>query len=295
MSASTPFSESRPQLLTIGASEAAGVLNCSPWDNPFSIFQQKMSRKAKPVSAAMRWGKRLEDLIAGYYADTVGQAVHGDGETVHVSPFWPWLHATPDRWRADGGLVEIKTAREPAGWGSEFTDEIPAHHKVQCQHQMAVLNCERMDLAVLIAGSDFRVYHLQRDHDFVTQLVEVLRVFYEEHLLTGVAPPWDWSHPATLEALTKLEKLDRGRTVTLAGEEGRLLEEYLHWRARQRDAAAELEVLKTKILGFMGDAGRAVNGDGSLQAYRRVVSRQAYQVAPSTYVRLDVHERKEKA
>lgn len=289
------FSEIRSKLKTIGASDSPAIMGVSPWGNPLSVYHQKTQGLIPKSNKAMEMGKVLEDTVAKMYEIDTKHKLTGDGEQIHVSPFWPWMHATPDRWRDDGLLVEIKTTGSADDWGAEQTDEIPVVYKVQCQHQMAVLNCERMDVAVLISGQDFRVYHLERDHDYITRMVLVLKAFYEDHILKEVPPAIDYEHPATAFALSRLIKFDPAILLTWqqGSHEDLMLASYLKAKRDQAEATQRMSDCKAKILGLMGNAGKAFGGDGR-SCKRQVVNRKKYEVEASSYVRLDVHEKKEK-
>jgi len=288
------FSETRGKLQTIGASDSPAVLGVSPFANALSVYMQKVQGVQVKVNRAMEMGKILEDTIARLYEKQTGHTLKGDGETIHQSPFWPWMHATPDRWRDDGLLVEVKNVREETGWGAEWTDDIPIYYKVQGQHQMGVLNCEKMDFAVLIGGCDFRIYCLERDHDFVSRMVQILKDFYEQHILKDVAPAMDFQHRATLDTLRRLETFDPRLSVIFTDESDRYLEKYLDLCKAEKEVVIAKDEVKAKILALMGDAATAAGAAGRI-ARRKVVNRKEYTVNASTYVRLDVHQKERKA
>lgn len=289
----TSFDEIRSKLQTIGASDSPALLNVSPWTNALGVYHQKKQQLVPEANKAMQMGKVLEETIAQLYEIDTGQKLKGSGQDIHVSPFWPWMHATPDRWREDGLLVEIKNSNRPQDWGAEYSDDVPVVYKVQCQHQMAVLNCDKMHLAVLISGSDFRVYELERDHALVEQIVRVCESFYKDNLLAGKPPAIDWEHPATPGILARLTAFKGGQLLSLDEDGSQLLQEYLAANKAMAALVERKDQIKAKILALMGDSASAADGGGRT-ARRAVVKRRAYQVNPSEYVRLDVHERKEK-
>ena len=60
----------------IGSSDAAGVLNCSKWDTPFTVWLRKGANwtpdSEKKDNDPMKWGRKLEQFVADCYADAVG-------------------------------------------------------------------------------------------------------------------------------------------------------------------------------------------------------------------------------
>ncbi len=55
-------------------------------------------------------------------------------------------------------------------------------------HYMIVTGYKKCDLAVLIGGSDFRIYSIDYDEDIAEMLIEEERKFWQDHVLSGIAP-----------------------------------------------------------------------------------------------------------
>ena len=104
--------------------------------------------------------------------------------------------ADVDGIRADGRIVEIKTARTQQGWGEDGTDEIPDYYKTQVQHYMTVLGATSCDVAVLIGASDFRIYTIEHDPELEELLIDAENEFWNEHVVPQVPPP-----PVTLDEM----------------------------------------------------------------------------------------------
>jgi putative phage-type endonuclease len=284
------FARLRAELPAIGASELAALLGVSPWDTAFSLWANKVHGWRKRVNAAMRWGRWFEDVIARVWSDMKGIRLEGDGLEIHVSDTHPFVSATPDRRTPSGELVEVKLASFGDGWGEEGTDEVPEHYKAQAQQQMFVLDRDRVDFAVLVGGTELREYRVKRDREFMDKALEIERQFWDEHVLAKVAPPMDYKHPSTYEAIKHLRKVDTSLILPLTPAEEEYLRQYARLKADERGLREELSALRNRILQVMGDAGRAQGL--SFEAKQVPVHKDAYEVKAQDNVNLYVKERK---
>lgn len=155
----------------IGGSDAAVIIGASKWKTPRQLWREKIG-EAEDVAenSAMRWGKIMEPVIIVEYQRATGAIVRpGNDETIR-HPDFPFLMAHLDATVGNDGILEVKTARSEDGWGREGTAEIPAWYYPQVQHYLGVTGKKWADVAVLIGGSDFRVYHVERDGAFIEAL-----------------------------------------------------------------------------------------------------------------------------
>lgn len=89
----------RARRQTIGASESAIVLGCSPWSSLIELWSLKTGRsEGDPELDAAEWifwGRELEDAIISGYGKRAGRTAIPFGLMLR-STRWPWLSATPD-------------------------------------------------------------------------------------------------------------------------------------------------------------------------------------------------------
>jgi putative phage-type endonuclease len=181
----------------IGASEAAAACGQSKWQTPYELAVQKQSGEEIEDNEAMRWGRLLETAVLLGYEEDTGLKTESNSLT-YQHPEFPWMIATPDGFAFsqeeivtmdNGRLVEAKTAsRYTAGeFGETGSDQVPVQYLIQCQHQMAVMDVARCDLAVLIDGRDFRRYTIHRDNDLIELIIDQEQRFIEQ-LIAGVLP-----------------------------------------------------------------------------------------------------------
>jgi predicted phage-related endonuclease len=83
---------------------------------------------------------------------------------------FPYMIANLDG-LADERVVEVKNVRTAEGWGEPGSDDVPLVYLLQVQHYMVVTGKPVADVAVLIGGSDFRIYEVPADPELQTMLV----------------------------------------------------------------------------------------------------------------------------
>jgi putative phage-type endonuclease len=163
----------------IGGSDAAAVVGLSKWRTPLQVYQDKVGEACPiPESEPMRWGKILEPVLRQEYSNQTGREVLLP-EGIIRKPDAPYMLANLDGYTLDDRVVELKTARTGEGWGDATLQEVPTEYLIQVQHYMAVTGLPVADIAVLIGGSDFRIYEIPADVDLQQSLAEAELMFWE--------------------------------------------------------------------------------------------------------------------
>lgn len=197
----------------IGGSDAGVILGYSRWKTPLQLYYEKIGQ-SDPVeeSEPMLWGKILEAVVAKEYARRTGNKVARVNDTIRAKDA-PFMMAHIDRrvLNVDGGMVlEVKTAGKwwnPEEWGEDGSADVPAQYYAQVQHYLMVTGWARADLAVLLAGQEMRIYHLDRDEEFIKKLD-----FYESSfwaLVLDKTPP----DPTEPEDAVRRWPQDDGQTI----------------------------------------------------------------------------------
>lgn len=266
----------------IGSSDAPAVCNKSPWASPLAVYLDKTGQLPDTrENAAMHWGTLLEPLIMQEYEDETGRKLEKVPLLRH--PKRPWMVASLDR-RVVGGerIVEGKTvgAFSTQGWGPAETDEVPDHVALQCQHQMEVSGINFCDVAALIGGQQFRIYHLERSDKVISVMLEIEEEFWDR-IQSKRPPEPNWFHPSTPD-LVKALCVPNGSAIELGTEEDGILAEYELASSTAKEAEGEKERAKAKLIYAMGAATSAVLPSG-LVIERKEVKRKAYSVESSSY------------
>lgn len=163
----------------IGGSDAAAAVGISPWRTPYDVWLEKTGEgEPRAVTEPMRWGSLLEPVILAEYADRTGYGIAQLGMLRHPAHHWMIGHV--DGIITDENrIVEVKTSRDARGWGEPGTDEVPLHYLVQCQHYLVLAQADIADIAVLIGGSDFRIYQVRADDSIASMLIDQEAAFWE--------------------------------------------------------------------------------------------------------------------
>lgn len=252
----------------IGASDAAGILGLSPWTSPFSVWLDKTTDATDDAATeAMEWGLRLEDAIAAKWEDVHGirldRVIHDDGRPRIVAHAdHPWMVASLDRRAADGNPFEAKTASPwDDGWDDVDAGLVPDHVTIQQQHQIAVTGAERCYGAVLIAGSKFHTWVVERDDRMIADIIAAEQRFWESYVLADRPPPLD-GHQATNDAIkTMFPESAEGQVVELPVGAEALLRQLADAKVAKKATAEVEDGIANQIKTLLGDAeAGTING-----------------------------------
>ena len=256
----------------IGASEAAAVLGVSPWKTPYALWAEKAGL-IEPDNISenewIKWGHRLEGVIAEAYAEESGRSVARWPQfTVQRHPEHEWMFCTPDAFQVDDsrgqGVCQIKTAG--TFLASEWEEEPPVQYQVQVQHELAVTGMAWGTLVVLIGGQRLLWFDIDRNENFIATLIDAEREFWRR-VIEQDPPPVDGSD-ATVDALKKLYPTDNGDAIALPPEaiawDARLVEV----KQSQKDLDRERNLLENRIKETLKDATAGVLPDGTAYTYK---------------------------
>ena len=168
----------------IGGSDVAGILGISPWATPLDVWRQKVLGDQADESEPMRWGSLLEPIIRREAELRIGESVT-EGHLVVADD---WRFGNIDGLVGADAILECKTARDSSEWGQEGTDEIPDHYLTQVAWYLSVTARSLAHVAVLIGGSDFRLYRVGRDLRLEGAILERVERFWRDHVRTEVPP-----------------------------------------------------------------------------------------------------------
>jgi len=243
----------------LGGSDAAPACGLSPWKTPYQLWLEKTGQTEGPQqdNDAMFWGRTLEPVIRQRYADVTGRTVIIPNEIIR-HPKIDWMLANLDG-LAENRVVEIKTARSPIGWGEPGSNEIPEIYMLQVQHYLTVTKLSLADVAVLIGGSDFRLYEIEADHELQELLIEKEAAFWK--MVQDMIPP----DPITYQDA----KLRWGKVSTSAKVQAGFNEVFAVKRLKElKDLIKEEEEMKAVIMKHMGEADTLVDGEDILATWK---------------------------
>lgn len=249
----------------IGGSDVAAILGLSKWRTPLQVFHEKRGEIAsQPDNEAMRWGRYLEPVVRQAYADETGREVRvPTGMLRH--PVRDFMVANVDG--ISGGehdplrLFEAKTARSADGWGDPGSDQVPQAYLLQVQHYMVVTAIEVADVAVLIGGSDFRLYEVPADRELQEMLIEAEAEFWSR--VQRGEPPDPVSY-ADMQA--RYGRASRAASVVASADVERTVARLRTIKAEREALDAAEEEARAIVMGALEDADTLTDSAGKTLA-----------------------------
>lgn len=270
----------------LGGTDAAAALGVSRWKSPLDVYLDKRG-EAPPVedNAAMYWGRTLEPIVREEYERQTGSAVVLQDFARSVEH--PFMVGHLDGRRADDGrVVEIKTARSADNWGEPGSADIPADYIAQTHHYMLLTGARRADVAVLIAGSDFRVYTIPFDAELGAMIVDAERELWDR--IVRSEPP----EPRTLRDVANLYRHSQRVDCVAPAAVYEAWQRLIALRDDARRIDADAEALEVAIKTCMADADTLLGPDGKVLATwkqragsTRLDSKRLRAEAPEVYER----------
>ena len=246
----------------IGGSDIGAILGLSKYRSPLDVYLDKIGEAPEEeISDAMYWGTVLEQIVADEYARRTGSKVRRVN-AICVSDDAPWRRASIDRVVAgQRKILECKTAgSHMAGdWGPSGSDEVPDVYRAQVAWYQHVLDYDDADLAVLIGGRDYRIYHLPRDRGLEQLIVHAAAKFWIEHVCKKIPPD-----PICDRDLSTLYAVDNGEALDVTGDDATIsaVERLADINAQIKSLESSKKDIRAQIAGKMRDASvLTVSGD----------------------------------
>lgn len=248
----------------IGSSEAAAAIGLSPYTSPLALWQQKTARVAPPDlsdNEAVFWGNTLEPIVAQVYQERTGRKVRRVNAILQ-HPQHRFMLANLDRAVGADGILEIKTAGQRSA--SQWEETVPEAYQCQVLHQLAVTGKAWADVAVLIAGQEFRIYRIEPDRDRIADLIAREAEFWQ-HVQDDTPPAVDGSS-SSARALAAMYPQDNGHSVDFSVNSAlNTAFDTLLELKRQRQCLQQQEDLQQQILQeAMGQASTGVFCNGRI-------------------------------
>lgn len=158
------------------------------------------------------------------------------------------------------GSLSVKTTNSFAK--EKWIDEPPLDAQMQLQHELAVTGFEWGSIAVLIGGSDYRMFDLERDDDFISVLVAAEEKFWYENVMGDKEPEVD-GHKKTKEALAKIWPKAEEKVVALSEKATDAWNSAVEQRDIEKEAKGKKQKFQNIVAAEMKDAQDGELADGS--------------------------------
>lgn len=247
----------------IGASEISAVAGLNPYASPWDIWLRKTGQ-APDVERTpqIEWGHRLEPAIRQAYADQTNATIYVPPSSLFHAET-SWARATPDGIVCKDAVYEgldrnnweaIVQCKNVGTWVEKaWSDTPPSYVQLQEQWELYVTGLSRADVAVLIGGSDFRIYTVHRDDKMIADLVTIASEFWR-HVEERTPPKIDNSD-ACREHFER--RLAKRQSIELAAD-AQLESTIQSWRELNKEAKrieAEIERSRNIVRAALAEAG----------------------------------------
>jgi predicted phage-related endonuclease len=258
----------------ISSTEVSALFNCSPYLTKFELFYTKKDKHIIEIvdNNRMKWGRRLEDVIAQGFAEDNGliirkkseyirhflvnrMAASFDYEIIGVNLIIPgniYQQAFKDK---GNGLLEIKKVDYIIYRDQWDKEEAPLHIEFQVQQQMEVSNLEWCAICPLVAGNELKDFIRFRDKNMGAGLITSILNFYDD-IAKNEPPKPDYKKDA--EYIISLYK-KAGIEILLPTEEqeniiNKLCADYKTQALVDAEAENTKKIIKAQILEIAKDA-----------------------------------------
>lgn len=197
------FTHNRSNFL--GGSDIGAVIGVSKYRSALDVWLEKTGKMVdRANNLSLRFGSFAESFVADEYALATGEtlATHAQGLAHPDHPFCIGhidrfvLHSKDQSLFDSHGmlnakkLLECKTASmySQHDWGEPGSDAVPLPYLCQCLWYLGITGLSQIDLAVLIGGSDLKIYCITRDRELETLLFQKADDFWTEHVMKDIPP-----------------------------------------------------------------------------------------------------------
>lgn len=202
----------------------------------------------------IRWGQRLEPVIADAVAEETGYHIAKHDQTEFLRhPVYAFIGATPDyrvfsEDREGPGILEIKNVG--TYFAREWTDQPPLRVLCQVQHQLAVTGYKWGLAAGLVGGNRLKWHPFERHEKFIATLEQKCRDFWK--LIETRTPPEVDGSEATTKVLLRLHPADNGLAVKLPADLASLYDELEQAAAEAAAATSRKDKLANRLRSVLG-------------------------------------------
>jgi putative phage-type endonuclease len=242
----------------IGGSDASVILGQNKYKTIGELYLDKIGEgNLVEENEYMYWGNQLEDKIVAEFMLRNNKVVTTPVNTFR-HPDHEWMIAHVDGVVAgESALLECKTCSEyrKKEWGPEGSDDIPVEYLLQCVHYAAVLNVDRVYIAVLIGGNTFKTFIYERNHKLESGLIEAERKFWVENVQKRIPP----------EDINSFDfgSYDNSNQIIVDSVVKSLFDEYRSAVGAKRDIEKCAGKLKNEIIERIGSAGKVIDEYGN--------------------------------
>lgn len=272
----------------IGGSDAAAVLELSPWKSRLALWAEKTGIVEQPNLDELEyieWGQVFEEPIAKKYVQVTGRTLIDHGRfAIRTSDAHPFMHCTIDReilpFDGQPGPGDLSVKNVGAFKLKDWEVEPPVQYQIQLQHELAVTGLQWGSFAVLIGGQKFAWLDVPRNEKFIDYLIEKEAEFWD--LVQRDIPPEPDASDSCREVLLRLYAKDTGESKELPIEFAEYAERRRALKEQAKAIEEELQGIDNRIKAAIGDAAIGIlpTGGGFSWKYQH---RDSYMVRANDF------------
>lgn len=267
--------------LGLGGSDAAAACGLDRFKSRLRLYLEKTGDFQRgEMTEPQLWGHILEAPIRDRFAHVKGWHIDLPTNTF-FHPRHSFMLAHPDGLIDTDAIYEGKTARFDEDWGEPGSDQIPTGYMCQVQHTLAVTQRNVAHVAVLIAGSDFRMYEVEADTVLQEELIDNEHAFWQ--LVLKHEPPepeeTEWQNPELRRLLARLYHLSTGELKLAGQEEEHFYQTYQMAREKAKSYEEVAEGAMNHLVWAMENASMLQFDDGKRLRRKLVKTREFVRAA----------------
>ncbi len=251
----------------LGGSDIGAILGVSKYRSAIDVWLEKTGKKVhQKDNFALRFGSFAESFIADEYAALTAEKLVDHPQGL-IHPKYSFCVGHIDRFilanrdlplfTADGvlnakKLLECKTANHysQGDWGEPGSDAIPLPYLCQCLWYLGITDLAEIDVAVLLGGSDLRIYTITRDLELESLLFEKAAFFWTEHVQKDIPPK-----PQSMDDCQALfQRACVGKSIEANHETLALVRQLKTLEAQAQEEKEQIDQIKQTLMETMADA-----------------------------------------
>lgn len=247
----------RQGLKTIGGSDAPTICGMNEYSSPFALWSEKTGQfppEDLSDKEAVRLGTDLEEYVARRFTEKTGKKVRRCNAVI-TNPDFPFAHANVDRVVVgEDAILECKTTSSWEIASQCKAGQIPDRYYAQCVHYMMVTGVPRVYLGVLVFGTGFYDFVIERDENEIDALMDAEKDFWR-HVVTNTPPSVDGTEPTT-KAIKNIFTGSSDTVVDLFGMDS-ALRQYMELGKQIKDLSEAQDSIANSVKLAMGENGKA--------------------------------------
>lgn len=273
----------------IGGSDAGAIMGVHPYKGAFSVWADKRG-KLPPAedNEAMRQGRDLEDYVAKRFEQATGKKVRREYGMLR-SKEHPWMVADLDR-RVIGERagLECKTSKDI--YLKRYANgDFPMEYYCQCLHYLAVTGFDKWYLAVLVYGTELKIFEICREaaEDDIQALLKAEEFFWRQCMEGDVVPPAD-DLQSTSDSIKRVWPEGNGVAVCADQDMDEMLKSLAKAKREKKAAEAEIRKLENQIKARMGETEWIYGSEATAAWSVRSVKRKSWSKLQELYPDVDM-------